>query len=263
LPFNIVSFQEATPGTGTVGVAPGTGEDLYNVSGDNILVTKEAPYLLGVFAGAVTTGGQIILRQPKMVDIDIIKVAEVGMSSPTCFYTDLFGRAIKLRADKLQVLIVNATDEIASIGVMLGSGKITQAMKDAVNPTHIIHGYWDGTAVAHTWTYIPISWTETLDAGVYEIVGCKVGTYISSGWQAGVARLAIPGSKGWRPGVWTTRMLADHEEYQNERFAPYTQWPLMGIKFDTNHMRNLQLCVPPAITDLNVELTLQKVREDA
>lgn len=258
-PFNLVGFTEATPGTGTVPLAPGGNEQLYRVISDDLLITKEAPFVLGVIAGAVSTGSRAILRQPKMIDYDIIKVAEIGMSSPTCHYTPYMARPLPLRADKLTALIVNATDEVGLIGLLLGSGKITQAMKDAVNPTHVIHGYSDTTVTAYTWTPCSITWVEKLDAGVYEVVGMRVGTYISSGWMMGLARLSIPGKQSWKPGVPTTRMLADHEEYQNARYEMYAEWPMMGIKFDTDHMPNIELLTSPAITDENVELTLVKV----
>ena len=259
MPFNMVGFIEATPGTGTVPLNVGLNEQLYRVVTDDLYVTPEAPFVLGVLAAAVSTGARAILRQPKMIDYDIIKMAEASMSSPTCAWTDFMGRPLPLRADKLNAYVVNATDEYNIIGVMLGSGKITQAMKDAVNPTHVINGYSDTTCTAATWSACPITWNETLDAGIYEVVGMRAGTYISSGWTIGLARLSIPGSQTWKPGVPCTRMLADHEEYQNERFAMFSQWPIMGVRFDTLHMPNIEVLGSAAITDENVELVLQKV----
>jgi len=259
MPYNLVGFTEPTPGTGIVPLAPGDKEQLYKVAGDDLYITKVAPFILGVIAVSVSTGARAILRQPKMIDYDIIKVAEASMSSPTCSYTPYMARPLPLRIDKLTAYIVNATDEASLIGLLLGSGKITQAMKDAVNPTHVIHGIGDTTCTAYTWSPCPITWTEDLDAGVYEVVGMRVGTYISSGWMMGLARLSIPGSQSWKPGVPTTRMLADHKEYQNARYEMYAEWPEMGIRFDTGRMPNIEvLPATPALTDQNVELTLVK-----
>lgn len=259
MPFNTVGFIEATPGTGTVPLNVALNEALYRVVTDDLYVTKEAPYILGVMAAGVSTMARAILRQPKMIDYDVIKAAEDSMSSPSCSYTHYFGRPLPLRVDKLNALAVNATDEYNIIGVWLGSGKITQAMLDAVNPTHVIHGIGDTTVTAATWSRCPITWSETLDAGIYEIVGMRVGTYISAAWQIGLARISIPGSQNWKPGVVTTRMLADHEEYQNAREELYSRWPLMGIRFDTQHMPDIDVLSAAALTDENVELTLQKV----
>ena len=259
MPFNMVGFVEATPGTGTVPLAVALNEQLYQNHLDDLMVTKEAPFVLGVHAGSVSTGARAILRQPKMIDYDIIKVCEDSMSSPTCCFTPYMARPLPLRVDKLNALIVNATDEVSLIGVMLGSGKITQAMKDAVNPTHVINGYSVTTLTTLVWGHCPITWNETLDAGVYEVVGMRVGTYIAAAWQMGLARLSIPGSQTWKPGVPCVRMLADKEEYQNARYEMYSEWPVMGIRFDTQHMPNIECLSAAAITNENVELTLQKV----
>lgn len=259
MPFNMVGFCEATPGTGVVPLNVGLNEQLYRVVTDDLYVTKEAPFVLGVCATAVSTGARAILRQAKMIDYDIIKVAESGMSSPSCSFSPFQARPLPLRVDKLNALMVNATDENGLIGLMLGNGKITQAMLDAVNPTHVINGYADTTLTAFTWGLCPVTWNETLDAGIYEIVGMRVGTYKATGWEMGLARISIPGSQSWKPGVLTTRMLADHEEYQNARFESYAKWPLMGVRFDVEHMPDIEVLCPVALTDENVELTLQKV----
>jgi len=259
MPFNMVGFCEATPGTGTVPLNVALNEQLYRVVTDDLYVTKEAPFILGVTASAVSTGARAILRQAKMIDYDIIKVAESGMSSPSCSFSPYQARPLPLRVDKLNALIVNATDENALIGLMLGSGKITQAMLDAVNPTHVIFGHSDTTVTAFTWSHAVMTWAETLDAGIYEIVGMRASTYKASGWEMGLARISIPGSQSWKPGVLTTRALADEEEYQNARFESYAKWPLMGIRFDTEHMPNIEVLCPVALTDENIELTLQKV----
>lgn len=255
----MVGFIEATPGTGTNPLNVALKEQLYRVVTDDLYVTKEAPYILGVMAAGESTMARAILRQAKMIDYDIIKCAEDTMSSPSCSYSHYFARPLPLRVDKLNALTVNATDEDNIIGVLLGNGKITQAMLDAVNPTHIIHGIADTTLTTLEWGICSVTWSETLDAGIYEIVGMRVGTYIASGWQIGLARISIPGSQSWKPGVVTTRMLADHEEYQNAREELYSRWPLMGIRFDVEHMPDIECLSAAAITDENVELTLQKV----
>jgi len=200
-----------------------------------------------------------ILRQAKMIDYDIIKCAEDTMSSPSCAYSHYFGRPLPLRVDKLNALSVNATDEDTLIGVLLGNGKITQAMLDAVNPTHVIYGCADTTVTTLTWSHCPVTWQETLDAGIYEVVGMRGSLYIAAAYQMGLMRLSIPGSQSWKPGVLCTRSLEDHEEYQNAREELYSRWPLMGVRFDTEHMPDIEVLSVAAHTDENVELTLQKV----
>ena len=259
MPFNLVGFSEAAPGTGIVNVLVGLNEQLYRVVTDDLYVTKEAPYILGVFAGAESTPNRVLLRQAKMIDYDIVKVVDVNLGDAANGYTHLFGRPLPLRVDKLTALSVNATDEDTLIGVLLGSGKITQAMLDAVNPTHKIHGYGDTTIVANTWTHVPITFTETLDAGIYEIVGMRGWTYLATNMFA-LMRVSIPGSQSWKPGVITDFAAAAHTHFRHgSRVMDGADWPLMGIRFDVEHMPNVEILSPAASEDQDVELTLQKV----
>jgi len=259
MPFNLVGFVEATPGTGIVPVAPGGNEQMYRVSGDDIYIPKETPHVLGVMYSAISTGARAILRQPKQIDRDFIRsVLQTGIDQ-SLGYTDLMARALTLRNDKLTVYSVNATDEDTLIGILLGDGKITQAMKDQVDPTHFIHGYADVTITALSWSPVPITWVETLDAGVYEVISMRVGVYLAANLWTALARLSIPGSQTWKPGVVCNMMGADHEEYHSCVKEPWADWSLMGIKFDTDHMPNLEMLSTSAITDENIELGLQKV----
>ena len=258
MPYNLVGFCEATPGTGINLLNVGLLEELYSVQNAvDLLVTQEAQYVLGVFAVGVSTLGDVLLRQPKMVDYAIKKTSLVADVAPLCSFTDYFARPLPLRADKLNVLVVNATDEAALVGLMLGSGKITQAMKDDVDPTHVISGYGDTTVSAYTWSRCPITWEQTLDAGIYEVVGMRGGVY--GGTDMSLMRLSIPGSKSWMPGIIAGQMQADHEEWQSLEALPAKDWPRMGIQFDTQHMPNIEVLSIGADTDENVELTLQKV----
>jgi len=259
MPFNLVGFTEATPGTGTVAVAPGGNEQLYRVAADDLYVTKEAPYVLGAFYAAESTPARLLLRQAKMVDYDIMKAILTTDRVATRGYSHYFGRPLPLRADKLNALSVNATDEDTIIGLMLGSGKITQSMLDAVNPTHVIHGYSATTITALYWTHCPITWDETLPAGIYEIVGMRAQGYLAANLWSGLIRLSIPGEQSWKPGVVAHLGGADYELFSEEPYEPFCRWPLMGVKFDTEHMPNIEALSPSAWTHERVELTLQKV----
>jgi hypothetical protein len=244
MPFNLVGFTEATPGTGTVNVAPGGNEQHYFTSGDNLKVTPEAPYVLGVLYSAESTGARAILRQAKMIDYDIIKGCLTADVDTIQGWTHLFGRPLPLRVDNLQALSVNGTDEDTIIGVMLGSGKIRQSDLDAVNPTHVITGYGDTTITANSWTHCPITWNETLDAGTYEVVGMRASVFLAANPWTALARLVIPGATNWRPGVPCAIAEADHEEYQSITREPWKDFPLMGVQFDVDHMPNIEVLSP-------------------
>lgn len=255
--FNLVGFCEATPGTGTNLVNVGLLEAHYTVTNNTDLqITKEAPYVLGVFGVGVSTLGDVILRQPKMIDYHFKKCSLVGDVAPLCSFSDYMGRPLPLRIDKLNALVVNATDEAALIGVFLGSGKITQAMKDQVNPTHVISGYGDTTITTLQWSRCPITWGD-LDAGTYEIVGMRASVF--GGADMALMRLLIPGASEWRPGVIAGQAQADHEEWQSLERLPFAQWPLMGIKCTEKTLPNVECLGIGASTDQNLELQLQKV----
>jgi len=252
-----VGFCEATPGTGTVPLAAALNETLYTTAGDDLIVTKEAPYLLGAFGIGTSTLGDYLLRQPGKVDKAFKKASLVADVAPLCSFSNLFGRPLPLSPGKLNALVVNATDEISLIGLILGSGKITQAMLDAVNPTHIISGYSDTTVTAYTWSHCAVTWNQDLPKGTYEVVGMKGAIFGQT--EMGLMRLSIPGGQGWKPGVPAAQSSADHEELQSLEKLPACDWPLMGIKFDDQHMPNIEVLATAADTDENVELLLQKV----
>ena len=258
MPFNVIGFAEATPGTGTVPLTAALGDNLYSWNGDYIKITQEAPYVIGVFAIGTSTLGDILLRQAKMIDYAIKKTSLVADVAPLCSFTNYMGRPLPLRADNLSALVINATDEASLVGVFLADGKITQAMLDTVNPTHVISGYSDTTVTALTWTHVPITWNQTLDAGTYEVVGMRCTIFGQS--EMGLARLSIPGNKTWMPGVPAAQASADHEEWQSLEKMPLCDWPLMGVRFTVpGQMPNIEVLAIAADTDENVELTLQKI----
>ena len=271
MPFDMIAFSEATPGTGLVNVAPASGEDLYRVSvADNwIRMKKQASrQILGVFCAACSTGEDYRLRQPShentfALDQQFHKIQLMTDLDPTFGMTHLFGRPIPCRPnEQLQALIQNATDEAALIGVMVGTAKITTPMIENTNPTFSILGIGDTTVAARTWTTCAITWNQQVPEGVYAIIGMKVGVWRTAQNYAALARIAIPANLDWRPGVPCALMEADHEEYQSISHAPWNDWPLMSgraAKFDEDHMPNIQICAESTLTDQNVELLIQKV----
>lgn len=271
MPFDMIAFSEATPGTGLVNVAPASGEDLYRVSvADNwIRMKKQASrQILGVFCATCSTGEDWRLRQPShnnlfALDQQFQKIQLMTDNDPTYGHTHLFGRPIPCRPnEQLQALIRNATDEAALIGVMVGTAKITTPMLEAVGPSFSILGEGDTTVTARTWTNCAITWDQQVPEGVYAIIGCKIGVFRSGQNYAALGRIAIPANLDWRPGIPCALMEAAHSEMQSISHMPWNDWPLMSgraAKFDEDHMPNIQICAEAALTDQNVELLIQKV----
>lgn len=261
MPFDVIGFSEATPAAGTVNIAGALEDTLYRVTGDDILVRVDAPYVLGVTYEALTVPASMILRQPQMVDYHLVKSKLGTALNGMLGYTHMFGRPLPLRGgDKLNALSVNAADEITQIGVLLGSGKITQAMLDSVNPTHVIRGSGAKTLVAHTWTQATITWAESLPAGKYAVVGMRGGVYKAATPQNALARLVIPGATNWRPGVPFSDALSAGTMGTLTQ-DPCANWPKMSeVVLDPNlGMPNLELLCTVACTAEFVELTLEKI----
>ncbi len=264
MPFDIIGWTEATPGTGTVKIAAGLGDNFYTVNGDDIQVRADARYLLGLFSAAASTGGRTRLAQPSLsIDYEFLKCQLSTDLDPIQGYTDLFGRPLPLvPGEKLNAYLTNATDEDALIAAIVGSGRIPQSVLDQVSPTHSISGYADTTITAFTWSPVTITWNQDLPKGRYAVVGMRVGLYVAS-IEAAIARLT--GLKGpgaaWRPGVICASMEADHEEYQSITHEPWTKWPLMPeISFQYDQLPNIEvLMATTAATDENIELLLQKI----
>jgi len=263
MPFDLIAFGEAAPGTGTPNIAAGIAETLYKFTTDTITIKKEKPFLLGVFAAVESTGGYVLLRQPSLqLDYEFAKIALLGTHDPIQGYTHMFGRPLPLVGGEiLQALINNATDEDAIIGLLVGNGKIPQSSLDAVNPTHRIRGVADSTCTAMQWNNVTITWDDDLEVGTYAVVGMTYGYYKASAAMPALARLVLPGHTDHRPGVVGVELQADKLELQELTMLPCIHWPLMPeVIFEHDTPPNLEVYAAEATTDHLVELLLQKIR---
>jgi len=266
LPFDLVAFGEATPGAADpAAIAVALGDTLYSVSGDDLRIKKQAPWLLGYGAFAEAQGARSVLSQPTPpLNYEFLKCALLAAQSPSLCWNHMFGRPLPLvPEEKLNVGIEMIADEDAIAFLLLGSGKITQAMLDAVNPTHRITGEADTTVTAFKWTDCPVTWDQSLPRGRYAPVGM-----IFSYWKTAApampaaARLVFHEEKasGWRPGVVGCYLDKDHEELQTMDYFPAIDWPLMSnIDFSHDNVPSIEVCAAEAHTDQNFELLLQKV----
>jgi len=272
--FDLVGFEEATPGTGTPNLAVALGENLYTVVNTDWILVKH-PYLLMVQYAAVSTPGQAIVDMPELKPwYSFIKAADLndvdpqqGLSSfagrPLPLWDILGGKGFKAGA-QLRCMTRNGTDEENLIGLWMGDGRITQAMLDSVNPTHTLRGYSDTDQVALTWTTLSMVWDNVLPEGEYAVVGMRCAAYKSSGPEHGLARLIFQTapSAGFRPGVPMALMEADSIEYMSTNDWPTFpwKWPLLNVnRFLHTQIPNVEVLSGIANTDHLVELELEKV----
>jgi len=260
MPFNLACFGEAAPGANGK-IAAGSLDNLYRVSADDLIITKAAPFLIGLAAYAESTAGRIKLQQPSLnLDYAFSRVGLLSSDHPALGYTHMFGRPLPLVSDeKLTCETVNATDEDHIIALLLASGKITQSMLDAVNPTERITGYADQTCTAMSWTDAAMTWNQDLKKGTYAVVGMIYGYFKTSPAMPAVARL-LTDNKNWRPGVVGHELQADKLEMQANPDCLMEHWPLMReVTFEHDKPPNIQVFAAEATTDHIVELLLQKI----
>jgi hypothetical protein len=266
MPFDLVAFGEATPGTGdTAAVAVALSDGCYTTSGDDLIVKESAPYLLGVWAATEAQGARVVLSQPSLnLNYEFLKNALLNCNTPSLGMTDYRGRPLPLVAgEKLNVGVEMIADEDTIVYLLLGSAAITQNMLDNVRPTHVITGEADTTATAFTWTTVTVTWDQDLPKGLYTPVGL-VYSYWKTAAPAmpSAARLIFKSqpAAAWRPGVVGSYIDKDHEELQTMDYFPWVDWPQMsGLVFDNNNVPGIEVCSAEAHTDQNFQMTLVKV----
>lgn len=261
--FDVVAFYESGAQTFAVSVTP-VPDQFYRIAGDDLYVQTYAPYLAGVLNSGVSTPARCRVFMPKLTPAyDFLKSVLTGTADPYAGFTDLSKRPLPLYPNEnLRFKAINASSEIAFGALFLSSGKITQAMLDAVNPTHSITCYSDTDAVAGTWVDLTLVWDlEGLPQGRYAIVGMKGMSYKASGPGIGVARVILKDNQ-WHPGCLMSIETGDRtlEVAQGDHNADFEYWPLMqGISFDNVNLPGIQVCMPIANTDHEFEFQLQKI----
>ena len=261
VPFDLIGWSEAAPGTGTVGITAPATEKYYTISGDSIKAKSRAAWLLGLLYAAESTPSNAKLAQPSLVnDYQFVRAMDLNDADPALGFSDHRGRPLALMPDEfITTYSVNGTDEDTIIGALLGSGRITTAMIEQVTPTHKIRGSADQTLTANAWTGVSMTWDQTLPKGRYAIVGMLYGAYIASGYMTALARLNIPESI-WKPGVPIHQAEGDKVSLMSVVQCPWEKWPVYKeFEIEHDNMPTFEVLSPAALTDHAVELELVKV----
>lgn len=266
MPFDIVAFGEATPGTGDpAGLAACLGDSLYYTNLDDLIVQEKAAYLLGLASFAEAQGARTVISQPSLpLNYEFLKCALLSAQSPSLAWTHLWNRPLKLAGnEKLNVGIEMLANEDAIVFLALGNGKITQAMVDAADVDYVITGEADTTLTAFTWTNTPVTWDQDLPQGTYSPVGMVFTYWLTAApTMPAAARLIFndPRAAAWRPGVLGCYVDKEHSELQTMDYFPAIHWPYMPeLTFPHTQMPNIEVCSAEAQTDQNFQLFLKKV----
>jgi len=276
MPFDLIGYAEAAPGTGTPGITGASGDTLYRVVGDDIVCKVGRNLLLGIFYGAESTPGYARIKQPGLLhyfecikanDINGITITDSASNGNTHtewglpMIEDLRERPLVLKErEKINVYSNNATDEDTLIGLMIGTGMMPRIPNLGIVPLNdfkSIRGTVDQTITAVTWTAGTVTWSQDLPEGVWSVVGMKAGFYKSSGAGTTLVRLTnLNHPDGFRPGVVGQYCDADKiEDFGSGLPIAFSYWPIMdGIEFEYNDPPNVECLSPYANTDFAVEI---------
>lgn len=210
MPFTLVGWAQSV-NTGNVLTAFNALPDHHiRYEGTNIIVPAGMNNLLGVYAGGANIT-RARLHSPSLSRVVSIDVAPLNPDpeplSPTPFL-DMFENPVPLDATEALTAFMagNETSAVYKVALAwLGSGPITPYR----GTFRTVRATSSTTLTPYTWTNVPITFTQTLPAGRYQVVGFWG---ISAGGIA--ARLVFPGYP-WRPGVIINDSVAD---IQNPRF---------------------------------------------
>lgn len=270
MPFDIVAWYESQAASALTACA-GVADDIYRVSGDDIYVKSRNPFLGAlIWAGStIATLKYMEFRQPSLkVPYRFYEAGDLNSSIWSKDFINLLAHPLPLYPDeKLNAYVQQSTNEAKIIFAWLVSGSAKMADIENVAPTHVITGEADQTLTAGSWTTVAITWDQDLPIGRYAVVGMKVGSYISTGWSAGVARLKYLPEEDkplWRPGVMIKYLQGDKlglaAVQSNIEPIHFERWPLMPeVSFRHDQMPDIEICCAAAHTDHIVNLLLQKI----
>lgn len=191
-----VAYSANQDTSGILTYVAGVQDQHVNVSGNNIIVPSDVP----MFAGAFAVGTSLSLAQiespslKRMMQYDISPL-DTGSSLTTPHrFTNRFNAPIQLQAtEAMRALAAESGAGAAqqTVIVWLTDGKYN----DAKGEIFTVRCTGTTTLTAYTWTNCPLTFTQSLPAGNYSVVGMRV---VSAGAIAG--RLVFVGGP-WRPGV--------------------------------------------------------------
>lgn len=264
MPFSLVGWAEAAPGNAAVvGVTRAALDSLFTGgNGDYITMRPEVKALLGLFYGVESTPGYIRVKQAnqkypvvKLLGNDI----EGGILKP--FWSDYRRHPIALKpGEDMIAQTFNATDEDTMIIAAVGTGPIKPDEGDQPKDIFTLRGTVDFTQVALTWTTGAVTWSESLEAGTYKVLGLKGWCYKAA--NPGYAAIRLLGLKdpNFRPGSIAPLITADKTTILQPEDDVFGYWGEMeGIEFDNTALPSVEALSPYANTDMVLEMMCLKV----
>jgi len=194
MPFTVAAFTESQDSAVLTNIAAVADTHL-RVVGDDIYVPALSQLAGYYFCGANFTQGQIdspSLRVQTLIDVEPADLADEPASPPT--FHDLFSAPIPLATgETIRCLMAEDAAGASRVNALLwfSDGPIAPV----TGKIQTVRATGSTTLTANAWTSCPLTFSQTLPVGSYNIVGAR---FSSTGARAG--RLIVPGYS-WRPGA--------------------------------------------------------------
>lgn len=202
--FTMIGWRASVNTGGALTEIAALADQHVRVEGNNIIVPRGMNNLVFAFHTAATaTLAQLAsptLRRTVLLDIAPINVAAEPLSPPAIM--PLFNSPIVLDEDEaLRALVAGgeSTAENKIVLALLSDGDISPVTGEIFT----VRATGSTTLTANAWTNVALTFSQTLPAGRYAVVGMRPE---SSGCVA--ARLVFVGGV-WRPGAIGTDSVAD------------------------------------------------------
>lgn len=195
MPFTLIGYSESQDSAVLTNIAA-LADQHVNVSGDDVIVPKLSLLLGYYFNGVNFTQGQISspsLRRRTLVDVEPADLNAEPLS-PASFH-DLWDSPVALVPNEaLNTLMAEDAAGASRVNALIWLGDGTDAPIEAKD-VFTVRATGTTTLVANAWTAVPLTLSQSLPAGRYQLVGLR-------GQAAGLiaARVVFIGGI-WRPGV--------------------------------------------------------------
>lgn len=194
--FTTIAYSESQDTAGALTYVLACPDQHVRVEADNIIVPRGMNYLAGAYAvGTTITLAQLespALRRTVLYDVSPVQAAAYP-ATPKAI-VDMFASPIPLDEDEaLRALVAEAFvgAQRETVVVWLADGPL----EAVAGEVYTVRATGTTTVVAWAWSNVPLTFTQALPAGRYQVVGARID---SAGLIAG--RLVFVGGV-WRPGV--------------------------------------------------------------
>lgn len=205
MPFTLIGYSESQDSATLTNIAA-LADPHVRVSGDDIVVPKGLPNLLGCyFLGVSLTQGQLAspsLRRRVNLDVEPLDRNTLPLATTKPMH-DFFDSPIPLDGEEsLNALMAeDGTTTRGNALVWLGDGPVSPVKGDILT-VRVTNA---STLTANAWTNGALTFSQSLPAGTYQLVGARMQSTNLQGF-----RFVFVGQQ-WRPGAIGVNADADSD----------------------------------------------------